>query len=1488
MSEEGVGVLAEEVGEDLTNSKTLDHDCTDTSVLLHLPTNVSVNQDQKSAATTPEPASISSSLFTSWYSSSSEHYDAKTYKTYVQSIDKCLKSFEYSIEWPDLIAALTKLNKVISTFNTSVSSSPPPPLPRTQLITKRLSQCLHPNLPSGVHLKTLETFDLIFQGFKHHDYVHLESDLFSFVSGLLPLWSYAAISVKPKLLSIYETHLLSLRERLRPALNGIMLSLFNGLVDDGVEHDIKIRISTLLTRLESDHGDYKEMLNSLIRSHSSIHFPIITHIVQINYNPPPDILMKLITSPNTLVQRNALELLKQYDTESLEYSTMVLLTKSTLETLLKRDMSVTRRVFSFVEPRQSVCVDAIRSLINDCIDGVKFTRILSTLLDNPSFKILPEILPSTVKYLMKCEYNVSVNFLSSINSKFLQQYFIDYLFAFENIEDLESRVIVLNYILKLELFEIPYPRVFTSLSTLEDTHVRVILQMIRLHYNTHHDSFLNFYNSFMGNHFNIEEYELLYTTTEQELFVIQSQPPELETTVNSTCFEFVLELLMKSTLDDVSSKYVILSSCVKSNYSIQCIRAFIHFQDTLQNLIYNTHAVRIIFNISYGLNQSLLNSLKYPEKYLLSTLHDSSNLKCLMNLDIRNKPLVVLKLVDPTTMNTPYRRLIANEFVNNNPNLVLTSILKYLEFNIESKVLVKAKSESNLESDNSSSITHASSQTIQQEYSPQTCAYDSARVSTLLEKLDFVIQIDDSFLSQIDLIVLLSKLTILCTISNSNEKNKETTLSIQTHALRTIRVIVTQHGEEAQSFVYDSILAHLSSTSNDMDSLLWELHAIPVIDQFLKFDLQNYTLASVVQKSLTSKNNEYPELHERVHVTWLNALGSNLQEFRTHANALVLITFTCVCKNLQGSDFTLEYKNSSMRYLTNLLTHVLKQEQVEQVPQSSFLSSLFGSNPTKLDSPHPTEMVRNSILGKLDNVITISCTLPFQTVTKILNFLLTNYEKQTLQSICKCFEINNLESLIVHLKIPASSICYAIDEQNVKQGIKFLQKYVKHDKTLELHPIIQVCKTSNSTSDVLNLITSYLKTTHTNRTKELQDIVVKTIENTIENREFIVLEAHVPNIFDLVWGNAHSIDSSDEFNPASASSASVRDQKVIINVVHSIVLALVVAIKASSPTATSSYSSSLHVLEQISHHSYLRKSWKKEIFELITNEPSFFYFTPECLGMWKIIVDNLFTQDRSTFSELITRLTQTTQMNSSALSNIFSSKDTEVHETRASLLKRLAFVIHSSEKDQYAKYITNIQEKIAEALKIGATGANERLGLERTTVIPGIHNSVFLCFRIMVLKFNCNVLTTLWPIIVHEVVAVLTTLQSLLDGMSADPVPPNALSLYLQTLKLLNYLFTLPSDSIPHFQLYKWAFTDGSENQENNNNVNMFVPYVTKLRNTALQLFPNIVFTCPLKTKQVSSIEELCSALNIHEHVTEHEWEVIDFCDGGSPDSSDV
>jgi len=79
------------------------------------------------------------------------------FRYYRDDIVSVLKSFDNTREWADLIKCLQKMKKVLS------KNSAFPLLPEKITVSKRLAQCLNPALPSGVHLKTLETYEEIFK-----------------------------------------------------------------------------------------------------------------------------------------------------------------------------------------------------------------------------------------------------------------------------------------------------------------------------------------------------------------------------------------------------------------------------------------------------------------------------------------------------------------------------------------------------------------------------------------------------------------------------------------------------------------------------------------------------------------------------------------------------------------------------------------------------------------------------------------------------------------------------------------------------------------------------------------------------------------------------------------------------------------------------------------------------------------------------------------------------------------------------------------------------------------------------------------------------------------------------------------------------------------------------------------------------------------------------------------------------------------------------
>lgn len=115
---------------------------------------------------------------------------------------------------------------------------------------------MHPALPSGVHLKALETYDVIFKcmgtnRLSHELFIYSAGEFFFdawiysiltdvliilfYTEGLFPLLGHAAMNVRPTLLTVYETHFVPLGERLRPGLSGFLSGVLPGL-EEGSDH----------------------------------------------------------------------------------------------------------------------------------------------------------------------------------------------------------------------------------------------------------------------------------------------------------------------------------------------------------------------------------------------------------------------------------------------------------------------------------------------------------------------------------------------------------------------------------------------------------------------------------------------------------------------------------------------------------------------------------------------------------------------------------------------------------------------------------------------------------------------------------------------------------------------------------------------------------------------------------------------------------------------------------------------------------------------------------------------------------------------------------------------------------------------------------------------------------------------------------------------------------------------------------------------------
>ncbi|NXH10812.1 DOP2 protein, partial [Bucco capensis] len=287
------------------------------------------------------------------------------YRNYSSAIEKALRNFESSSEWADLISSLGKLNKALQS-NLKYSL-----LPRRLIISKRLSQCLHPALPSGVHLKALETYEIIFKiiGTKW-----LAKDLFLYSSGLFPLLANAAMSVRPILLGLYEKYFLPLQKSLLPGLQAFVIGLLPGLEEGSEIYDRTDALLVKLSLLMGQEMFYGALWGSVLVS-PSIRLPaslfVVSHInrelpgKQQKYMLGTDNKLTIkslcvsVLDSNVLVQRNTLEVILFFfpfstalnckeSTILLHRTDLVYILSAATQTLLRRDMSLNRRLYAWL------------------------------------------------------------------------------------------------------------------------------------------------------------------------------------------------------------------------------------------------------------------------------------------------------------------------------------------------------------------------------------------------------------------------------------------------------------------------------------------------------------------------------------------------------------------------------------------------------------------------------------------------------------------------------------------------------------------------------------------------------------------------------------------------------------------------------------------------------------------------------------------------------------------------------------------------------------------------------------------------------------------------------------------------------------------------------------------------------------------------------------------------------------------------------------
>lgn len=242
-------------------------------------------------------------------------------------------------------------------------------LPEKALLAKRLAQCLTSFLPSGVHLKALETYHIVF---KRIGPARLARDIPLYAGGLFPLFSYCSTSLKAPLLSLYETHFLPLGVALSPVLDGFVLAILPGVEDESSE--FYIRSGNLLDNIGEAVGDLGVFARSLWRAlllspptrlsaahylrlklsadHEDLRAEMVSDMPLVAYA-----ITAALSDTDALTQRSVLDLLLgelALDSQFFqangadEREAAVAVVGGVFGALIRRDMSLTKRVHAWL------------------------------------------------------------------------------------------------------------------------------------------------------------------------------------------------------------------------------------------------------------------------------------------------------------------------------------------------------------------------------------------------------------------------------------------------------------------------------------------------------------------------------------------------------------------------------------------------------------------------------------------------------------------------------------------------------------------------------------------------------------------------------------------------------------------------------------------------------------------------------------------------------------------------------------------------------------------------------------------------------------------------------------------------------------------------------------------------------------------------------------------------------------------------------------
>lgn len=294
-------------------------------------------------------------------------------------------------EWSDVIKWLSSLKQVIEKFNLEICDE------HLILISKRLSQCLNPSLPQGLHSETLKIYDIILKKSSPKHICLLSSGLFQH-------FQYCAPQNKLQFLNTVSENYIN-KPNLSVLIPGLVACLLSGASD---RQETLTKVLELLDSFDNKPALHVSVWGCIMKSSKYRNVGLMYMQKRVKKEICEDLivntLLKALEDKNVINKRLSLDLIKNYFPITQKTEKIINLMEGALKLIKGKDFSLIRRLWEWAFPEEfnKSQIALVREIICESLANIFKETHLSILRDpqnsadyrSTSIKIIEELCES--------------------------------------------------------------------------------------------------------------------------------------------------------------------------------------------------------------------------------------------------------------------------------------------------------------------------------------------------------------------------------------------------------------------------------------------------------------------------------------------------------------------------------------------------------------------------------------------------------------------------------------------------------------------------------------------------------------------------------------------------------------------------------------------------------------------------------------------------------------------------------------------------------------------------------------------------------------------------------------------------------------------------------------------------------------------------------------------------------------------------------------